>query len=725
MNKKLLLATSAILLSVPSLAIANGLVLDSIFAKVKKQIEVKKADVKASSYTEVEEDDLKKGLLHDVRSVVAKSPNVIVGYGYGAYSIRGIQNSSFTYGKVGYIGYEKDGVSYDMGSRSSVGDNSWDIKKVTIFKGAQLASYDTPSMAGMISVESNKPHTEKREQKSKIEFSQYGGLKLGYVLNQPLNSKTAVRLSAYSEKSDGPVKYDIKDGDVSGSFVQKASELNNKSSTKVDEKSYKIQVLSNLNNGGSAEILLAKDISKSDRWIVVDDLEKLKTNRPYDDQYNNDMLTIAGKVVMPVAKDSAVTFKVSNVETNIDTDYSWQNYRCWTGTGSSADDVSGAVPADGNCTGGTVKKNTLEQANRVIKIERFNTSVRYDKIMDKDKFRLTGSLSMLESSNVGDVQYAQYTGKTYPRYKTSHTDTTDTYSVYGLYEKTLSEKVVAIFGGRAVIDEVSMSNQLSQKKHSKSEKNILPSFGLEYKHNPTTTIGLSVKKGYSRGGVSSYYNNAYKEIIVNYNAEKMWDYNLKISKVLGKNTMLNASVFKTKWTNKQETRYTSNMSPYIVNAGSGYSQGIEASVKHKLTKNLATDLSVGLLKSKYESGSNKGKEFAGAPKTTINADFTYTDVYKTNPYYVNTNISYVGKHKDTYSYTTHLTNPAVTTVNLKAGFTNDNKHWYIGVVNLFNKRPYSQRFNSNGVYKNGHISDYYVNPKNIARTLFVGVDIDF
>jgi len=735
--RKILLISSA--LSVVQIVSAETM-LQEAFLKIEKTLQEKKVDVKASSYNEITADKMSKSVSNDIRVSVAKTPNVIVGYGFGAFIIRGIQNMQFSYGSVGRVGYQKDGIVYGAGERSGLGDNNWDVAKVQVFKGAQIASLDTPSMVGAINVVSNKPTTDKRKQKFMMELSQYGGRKFGYVLNEPVNTKTALRFSAYMERMNGPVKYQITDGEtfnaISGK-VKTAEQMKDKYPMEVDEKAYKMQVLSQLNNGGTVEILMAKDISKSPKWVGVDDLDQLISTKPYDDSYSNRLLTVSGKYMKPIDKNTILTFKASSVKGNLDFDYSWRIPRCW----SSSNFVTGSVPQDGNCNVGSnndIKRNTLETTVADLSINRNNVTVQYDKIINNDKLRLVSSMSQLDMNRTSKTQYAQWDGNTklspplyliptrnntgYPTYyNKTESDKTETFSVYGYYEKYINAKNTVIFGGRVVNDNIVVISNTT--KSTSNNFNILPSFGVIHKYDDTTKFGFSVKRGYNRGGIDiqSFVTSKYK-------AEKMWDYNFKVDKDINDKTKLSASVFRTNWTDKQELKYWKDdmAMPYRVNRGNGYSQGLETTVSHKISSKLSSDLSLGFMRTKYTSGIDISKEFPGAPKTTANGSLTYEDTYQRKyPYYVNVNVSYVGSHFDTYYYTKHLKNNAITIVDLKGGISVDNKHFYVGIVNLFNKRPYSQRWNSNGVYKSGHISDYYVNPKNIARTLFVGMEIDF
>ncbi len=704
--RKILLISSA--LSVVQIVSAETM-LQEAFLKIEKTLQEKKVDVKASSYNEITADKMSKSVSNDIRVSVAKTPNVIVGYGFGAFIIRGIQNMQFSYGSVGRVGYQKDGIVYGAGERSGLGDNNWDVAKVQVFKGAQIASLDTPSMVGAINVVSNKPTTDKRKQKFMMELSQYGGRKFGYVLNEPVNTKTALRFSAYMERMNGPVKYQITDDEtfnaISGK-VKTAEQMKDKYPMEVDEKAYKMQVLSQLNNGGTVEILMAKDISKSPKWVGVDDLDQLISTKPYDDSYSNRLLTVSGKYMKPIDKNTILTFKASSVQGNLDFDYSWRILR-W--VGASDPDLVTFETIPGHM------ENTLETTVADLSINRNNVTVQYDKIINNDKLRLVSSMSQLDMNRTSKTLYVG------SYWKNTDSDKTETFSVYGYYEKYINAKNTVIFGGRVVNDNIVVISNTT--KSTSNNFNILPSFGVIHKYDDTTKFGFSVKRGYNRGGIDiqSFVTSKYK-------AEKMWDYNFKVDKDINDKTKLSASVFRTNWTDKQELKYYHNnmAMPYRVNGGNGYSQGLETTVSHKISSKLSSDLSLGFMRTKYTSGIDISKEFPGAPKTTANASLTYEDTYQRKyPYYVNVNVSYVGSHFDTYYYTKHLKNNAITIVDLKGGISVDNKHFYVGIVNLFNKRPYSQRWNSNDVYKSGHISDYYVNPKNIARTLFVGMEIDF
>lgn len=279
-----------------------------------------------------------------------------------------------------------------------------------------------------------------------------------------------------------------------------------------------------------------------------------------------------------------------------------------------------------------------------------------------------------------------WAGDTNPSYTSIQgTDKIRTLAGYGEAKFGLAANIDLLAGAR-VERETQQRNMIAfgaPLDTDVGETMFLPKLGLQYKL-PTTTFGLTARKGYNPGAGSLDWNdNTYYE----YDKEEVLTYELTSRSVLLDNRVsFNATLFYNDYKGYQA--FTGRR---VTNIEKGTSSGLELEVAAQVTPAFNVYGSLGLLTTKVKKGgsgaaSYEGNHFNSAPDLTANVGFKQKLAGK---WYWSGNVNYTGEY-----YTGIDNNP-----NEKAG-----DYWLANVQAGYDARRYSVRayvknvFNQNILY---------------------------
>ena len=688
-------------------------ILDPATKKTKKPAVIEKSvEAKASSYTVINEKELKDSGQSTVTQVLSQVPGITTSPSFASFRIRGIANmntSQYTYGRQGNIAWQKDGFLYNPTMLMHMNNGLWDVKNVTVLKGPQPTAISAPALAGAVIIESNKPSFEKNSKKTMIEVGSFGTIKSGLTVNKVFNSRTAVRVSAYVHKSNGDVKHKIPTDTIKHSNGKSDANINGKHGLRTDEKALSIKLTSRLAKGGEFNAIFNKDKSGTNKYKPVSDLQNLTTVQAQQGFAKGDHTSISLGYKTPISKTENIKFKLNHIKSDNKTDYGWFAERYWNEDAVVADDTEGAD-----------KFLTYEQSNRDFYLKNLTFSAGYEKQLSKtDKIDVNFVYDKMDMLSEGNYDWDTSMGAN--RIAFGSSDKSKSYSIYGNYTKQVTAKSTLLMGARFVKDKLNYNGTWSKTAPNlKSTNNtFLPSIALLHTYDKKTILKTAFKTGYTRGGATEA-NNKFRP----YQSEKLTEISFGIEKKLSNKTSFSASIFHNSYKDKQES-VDVNETPsaggakkdytYTANVGAGKSKGIEFGVLHTFTNNIYGTFTGAYMKTEYTSGSKKGKEFAGAPKKMFNATLGYDD----GKYFGNTNISYRGA---LISTGTRKNLNASTLINMKVGVKKDNVKYLLGVNNVFNKRRMTHTLTSN---VESDTAIYYYTPQISSRYIYIGFELDF
>lgn len=120
-----------------------------------------------------------------------------------SYSLRGIGGSGFGIGTEPAVGVYIDGVYAARSGGALLAFN--DIARIEVLKGPQGTLFGRNSAAGAISIVTNEP-SDKFEATGTLRYGNYGERYANALVNIPLNSDMALRVSVLDNQSDGWVR---------------------------------------------------------------------------------------------------------------------------------------------------------------------------------------------------------------------------------------------------------------------------------------------------------------------------------------------------------------------------------------------------------------------------------------------------------------------------------------------------------------------------------------
>jgi TonB-dependent siderophore receptor len=271
----------------------------------------------------------------------------------------------------------------------------------------------------------------------------------------------------------------------------------------------------------------------------------------------------------------------------------------------------------------------------------------------------------------------------------------ETIALYADTRYEFVDRWTLLAGGRLVHDKVSANYQGSlldastfgyvplTENNSVSNTEFLPKIGLAFELTENQNLAATISKGYRPG---------YSELIIGttdineVKPESLWAYELAYrSKWLEDRLQVNGNVFYYDYTNQQvpiefDPRFPAQT--ISLNAAESHSYGAEVEVRYGFDNGLELFGGLGLMKSKFDKGDFKGKEFPEAPSVTA----SFGGIYKhESGFFVGGDVSFTDGYYSKGDVNNVRALDSFTVVNANAGYEKDNLKITAFAKNLFNE----------------------------------------
>jgi TonB-dependent siderophore receptor len=281
----------------------------------------------------------------------------------------------------------------------------------------------------------------------------------------------------------------------------------------------------------------------------------------------------------------------------------------------------------------------------------------------------------------------------------------ETIALYADTRYEFIDRWTLLAGGRLVHDKVSANYQGSlldastfgyvplTENSSVSNTEFLPKIGLAFELTENQNLAATISKGYRPG---------YSELIIGttdineVKPESLWAYELAYrSKWLEDRLQVNGNVFYYDYTNQQvpiefDPRFPAQT--ISLNAAESHSYGAEVEVRYGFDNGLELFGGLGLMRSKFDKGDFKGKEFPEAPSVTA----SFGGIYKhESGFFVGGDVSFTDGYYSKGDVNNVRALDSFTVVNANAGYEKDNLKITAFAKNLFNEE-YLTSISTNG-----------------------------
>src|SRR5687767_7178382 len=166
----------------------------------KRQQSLQDVPLSVSAFTG---DMLKEGRMADIRGIVDFTPGFSGKTEDGftdALAMRGIATNDFGIGGDPSVAMFVDGIW--SGRTGGVMTSMYDVERAEVVKGPQGTLFGRNSIAGAVSVITNKPDSAFGAN-AELTFADYGHVEAQAMVNVPINEQWAVRAAGYVLENDG------------------------------------------------------------------------------------------------------------------------------------------------------------------------------------------------------------------------------------------------------------------------------------------------------------------------------------------------------------------------------------------------------------------------------------------------------------------------------------------------------------------------------------------
>lgn len=564
-----------------------------------------------SAVTVFTEEKLESGQTKQARDLATQAPNVIAD-SFGNISMRGVSGGGAATGGTALMTGARarvatvvDGTTQDWSGYNFAPTNLWDTEQVEILRGPQSTTQGATAIGGAIVINTNDPTFESEAAvRAGVERYDNGNLMYNVAAMSSgtlVEDELAYRIAIDKSQGEGWLNYDTSGftGDLPNLSKSESLNLRGKllwEPTSIPKLSAKLTVTKLKNEGEHANFA-----SNTDEGITTQ------------------TLTVADS-------GGAISRMQDSTEDGVSTDI---NYEISPGITNNLhiSQIDSDIYADGY-------GSFQGQTTHTYDIEQTTTALENRIIFNQEGSKLTGVVGLFASEKDSVIDATQGV----INIDTDYTNTTT--AIYGdvTYSTSLKTKLNAglrienedntksnssVFG--------STSNSLTNEKTN--DTHTLPKISISHAITNSTTLGASVRKGYSSGGV--YVN--FSGNIVSYDSEEVTSYELSSRSDLGEGTTLTTSIFYNDYNDYQA------LSGDLVNVDEATTYGIEIEATTWATEDLELWGSIGLLRSevdKYNTTSSyEGNELSSAPET--NAAIGFTQLIG-DDWSVGADITYVG-----------------------------------------------------------------------------------
>lgn len=572
-----IMSVNAILIS--TAANAETAVLDTLIItgeKIDKSL--KETTTAVSVFTK---EQLTKSEVLQVRELAIKAPNVVAG-SFSNVSIRGMSGGGAATGGAALITGARprvatviDGTTQDWSGYNFTPSSLWDTKQIEILRGPQSTTQGTSAIAGALVINTNDP-TFEREAAVRVGLESYknGNVKhnLAAMLSGPfLENELAYRVAIDTSKGEGWLNYEK--GSLNVPNLSDSENINLRTKLlwepeNIPELSAKLTYNFHANNGEHANFA-----SNTDKGMNTQTLDI--TSGTYARVQDSNEYSAALDLDYEISAGITNYFHLSHLDSDI--------------------------YANGY-TQGAVASYDIEQTT---------SAVENRLVFDNEDSQLSGVVGVFFSKKQSvidafqglaiDTDYTTYTRAIYG--EGSYALTPETTATLGLrIENEDTLKTGSVFTATA-------ANQKTDKTYT------LPKLEIMHALSEATTLGASVRKGYSPSGTGVSFSAP--DNIYTFDSEKVTSFELSSKSLFGESTTLNANVFYNDYSDYQALSGLG-----IVNVEDSYTYGLELEASAWATPTLELYGSVGLLKSKIGGDhTNQGNQLSSAPKSNISFGF--------------------------------------------------------------------------------------------------------
>lgn len=583
-----------------SYATAETIVLDSLIItgeKINKTIK----DT-STAVTVISQEQLASGETKNSKMVATEAPNVIT-TGFGNISIRGISGNGPATGGYALVTGARtrvstviDGSPQDWSGYNFTPSGVWDAQQVEVLRGPQSTTQGTSSIGGAVVIKTNDPtFTDEASIRAGLETYKNGNIKYNMAAMSSgalTDDELAYRIAIDGSKGEGWMNYKEVDTEFDG--IPNISDAEN------------------INLRGK----LLWTPSEQPNLTALITVEHHK----YDGEYlswANDEETNYSRQTMTLNDEEGDNIRLQNSSVN-------------------------AISADIDYQINTGITNSLHigYSDSDIHFEQYPNAFAVD--IDKETVffenRLLFNQENTNFSGVLGLYAAKKDAYTYASYLRSD-DVTTTTAIYGESAYSFSDTTNLIAGIRVEnekVDRTSGFDWTGQIDQNNDKTYLLPKLGITQDISNNTTLGATVRKGYSPSGSGFEWGGNYN--FYTYDSEEVLAYELSSKSHFDNGSTMNVSLFFNDYSDYQAFID----STYIDNIDSAHTYGAELEATTWLTQNLEIRGSAGLLHSKIDNfDSFKGNKLPSAPEKNIGLGFTQ---YVGDQWSFGADITYVGEY---------------------------------------------------------------------------------
>lgn len=565
-----------------------------------------------TAVTVITEEQLESGETNQARDVATQAPNVIMDSSFSSIAIRGLSGGGAATGGAALVTGSRarvttvvDGASQDWSGYNFTPSNLWDVKQVEVLRGPQSTTQGASAIGGAVVIRTNDPTFESEAAvRAGLESYKNGNLKYNVAAMSSgalVEDELAYRIAIDNTQGEGWIDYETGSYDVPNLSESESLNIRGKllwEPTDTPELSAKLTVNHRKNTGEHTGF-----VSNTDDGIASQTLDISSAIARVQDSSENSFAIDVDYKLNPGLTNS---LHLGQIDSDIYADGYQTSY-------VSTYDIA-------------QKSTALE--NRML----FNSS----------ESNLTGVLGVYVANKDSSIEALQILQT--PRGTASvpvDTDyTTDTTAAYGEGTYALSLKTNAIVGLRVENESIDKSGSLSGNgpfDQNSDKTYYLPKLGLTHAISDSTTLGASLRKGYSPGGAGVDVFGT----VSSFDSEEVTSVEFSSKSNFGKGTTLNANVFYNDYTDYQ----TPSNTFAILNVDSAHTYGVEVEGTTWATQNLELKGSIGLLQSEVDKDSttstNEGNQLPNAPESNLRIGFTQ---FIGSSWSVGADVTYVGEY---------------------------------------------------------------------------------
>ena len=456
---------------------AEAVSLDTLVVTGEKRDKSIKDTVTA--VTILTDEELTSGEVKQATDAAVKAPNVQID-SFGSIAIRGMSGGGAATGGAALITGSRarvstvvDGSMQDWSGYNFTPKSMWDVDQVEILRGPQSTTQGASAIAGAVVINTKDPSFESEAAvRVGLESYENGNLKHNLAAMSSgalIDDELAYRIAVEQTKGEGWLNYDTGDYDIPNLSESESNNIRTKllwQPSNMPQLSAKLTVNYHKNEGEHASFATNTEEGMSTRT-----LDLATTAARVQDSSETSVGLDVDYQISPTLTNS---FHISNIDTDI--------------------------YADGY------------QANRLYfyDIEQVSTAVENRLIFDSQHSKLSGVLGVFLSTKDSAI-YADQNLIIDTDY------TTDTAAVYGETVFAVTEKLSINAGLRVEneeVDKVGSFYNSDRLPQNSEETYYLPKVGATYVVSKSTTVGVSLGKGYSPGGSGITFAGTFMTMIV-------------------------------------------------------------------------------------------------------------------------------------------------------------------------------------------------------------------